>query len=342
MLEMINLNLVAFLILGTLLTGYAVLDGFDLGVGIIHLFTKTDHERRIMLNSIGPIWDGNEVWLVTSGGAMFAAFPDIYATVFSGMYEAIMILLAFIVLRAVSIEFRSKQEMTWWRNMWDYSFGLSSISIPLVFGVALSHVITGLPIDEKRTFNLSLIELITPYSLLVGITTVSLFAMHGAIYVSMKTEGEIQNKIEKWINNAIILFIMCFITTTMVTLIYYPHMATPFKENPELFAFAFFNMLSIANIPREISKKRYFEAFASSSLSIIASMCLVGIGLFPNIVVSNINEIYNMTIYNSASSQKTLMIISFVSLVATPAILAYTSYIYWVFRGKVELDSKSY
>lgn len=338
----IDLNIIWFLLLGILLTVYAILDGFDLGVGALHLFTKTDHERRLMINSIGPIWDGNEVWLVTGGGAMFAAFPEVYSSVFSGMYEAIILLLVVIIFRAVSIEFRSKHESTKWRKSWDIGFGVSSILIAFIFGVALANVITGLPIGQNRDFNLSLFELLSPFSILVGFTTVSLFAMHGSIYVVMKTEDELQEKVKKWVNNSIILFVMSYVTTTMMTLIYYPHMAKPFTTYPELFIIAFLNMLTIANIPREINKKNYFHAFISSSMSIVASMVLVGIGLFPNLVISNINPIYNLTIYNSASSKMTLEIMFFIALVSAPAIVAYTSYIYWVFRGKVKIDSRSY
>lgn len=337
-----DLNIIWFLLLGILLTGYAILDGFDLGVGALHLFTKGDYERRVMINSIGPIWDGNEVWLVTGGGAMFAAFPEVYATVFSGMYEAIILLLVVIIFRAVSIEFRSKHDSIKWRNAWDIGFGVSSILIAFIFGVALANVITGLPIGESRDFNLSLIQLLSPFTVLVGFTTVSLFAMHGSIYVVMKTEGDLQEKIKKWVNNTIILFVMSYVTTTMMTLIYYPHMAKPFIHYPELFIVAFLNMLTIANIPREINKKNYFHAFISSSMGIVASMVLVGIGLFPNLVISSISPLHNMTIYNSSSSEMTLGIMLLIALIAAPVIVAYTAYIYWVFRGTVKLDSRSY
>lgn len=337
-----DLNLTWFILLGIFLTGYAVLDGFDLGVGALHLFTKTDQERRIMLNSIGPVWDGNEVWLVVGGGAMFAAFPDVYATVFSGFYIVIIILLVSLIFRAVAIEFRSKQNAKWWRQMWDIAFCVSSILIALLFGMALGNVIMGIPIDLNKEFTGSFRNLINPYSILIGITTVALFVMHGSIYVVMKTEGEMHEKIRGWINNSIIFFLMCYVTTTMVTLIYFPHMAEPFKNNPELFAVAFLNMLSIANIPREITKGRDFYAFFSSSISIAALMVLVGIGIFPNLVLSSISPELSLTIYNSASSPRTLSIMLIVAMIGSPLVLAYTSAVYWIFRGKVKIDSRSY
>jgi cytochrome d ubiquinol oxidase subunit II len=336
------INIVWFLLLGLFLTGYAVLDGFDLGVGTLHLLTKSDLERRVLLNSIGPVWDGNEVWLVVGGGVMFAAFPDVYATVFSGFYIAIILLLVSLIFRAVAIEFRSKVEAKWWRNIWDIAFSVSSIFIALLFGIALADVITGIAIDESKEFVGSFIDLINPYSLLVGITTVALFMMHGSIYLVMKTEDAIQEKISGWINNTIIFFVIFYVTTTMVTLIYYPHMAQPFKNNPLLFIFALLNMLSIANIPRTISMKKYFYAFLSSSFSIAFLMVLVGIGLFPNLVISSIKPEYNLTIYNSASSYETLKLMLLISIIGAPLVLGYTSFVYWIFRGKVKLESNSY
>jgi cytochrome d ubiquinol oxidase subunit II len=337
-----DLNFIWFLLLGIFLTGYAVLDGFDLGVGAIHLLTGDDNERRLMLNSIGPVWDGNEVWLVVGGGTMFAAFPDVYATVFSGFYIAVMLLLTALIFRAVAIEFRSKQPMRWWRQMWDISFCISSVLIALIFGISLGNVLIGIPVGANHDYSGGFIELLNPYALLVGITTVALFMMHGSIYVVMKTEGDFQNKIRGWINNSIIFFLMCYITTTMVTLIYYPHMAAPFKEHPALFTIAFLNMLAIANIPREITLKNDFSAFISSSLSIVALMVLVGIGLYPNLVFSSISPEYNLTIYNAASSVGTLKNILIIALIGAPFVISYTAVIYWVFRGKVKIDSRSY
>lgn len=337
-----DLNTIWFILIGLLLTGYAILDGFDLGVGSLHLFVKDDTDRRIMINSIGPVWDGNEVWLVTGGGALFAAFPHVYATVFSGFYIAIMLLLFGLIFRAIAIEFRSKQPMKWWRQMWDVAFSISSILIALLMGVALGNIITGIPIDAEKEFTGNLFTLLNPYTVLVGITTVALFMMHGSIYVVMKTEGELHNKIRGWVNNSIIFFVICYVTVTMYTLIYYPHMVQHFKDEPWLFIIAILNMLAIANIPREIYRGRDFRAFLSSSASIIALLALFAVGLFPNIVLSNPNPDYSLTIYNAASSQKTLNIMLIVAIIGIPFVLAYTISIYWIFRGKVKIDMMSY
>ena len=338
----IDLNIVWFVLIGILLTGYAILDGFDLGVGSLHLLVKEDRERRLLINAIGPVWDGNEVWLVTGGGALFAAFPNVYATVFSGFYTAFMLLLFVLIFRAVAIEFRSKQEMRWWRQMWDVAFSISSILIAFLMGVALGNIVTGIPINSNGEFTGTFLGMITPYTILVGITAVALFMMHGAIYGVMKTEGELHNKMRGWVNNSIIFFVICYVTTTMATLVYYPHMTEHFKDYPYLFIVAILNMLAVANIPREIMREKDFNAFLSSSASIAALMALFAIGLFPNIVISNPNPQNTLTIYNAASSQKTLNIMLIIAMIGIPFVLAYTVSIYWIFRGKVKLTNMSY
>ncbi len=339
---MIDLNVIWFILVGVLLTGYAILDGFDLGVGALHLLTKSDEDRRTVLNSIGPVWDGNEVWLVTAGGALFAAFPEVYATVFSGFYTAFMLLLFVLIFRAVSIEFRSKQKSLRWRASWDIAFSISSIIIALLMGVALGNIITGIPLGSDKEFTGTFLGLLKPYTLLVGLTTLALFIMHGSIYLTMKTEGNLQMKIKSWVNNAIIFFVICFVTATMATLIYYPNMINHFKEYPVLFLIAILNMLAIANIPREIHKGREFRAFLSSSASIALLLVLFAIGIFPNIVLSNPAIENSLNIYNSASSQKTLEIMLIVAVIGMPFVIAYTTIIYKVYKGKVKLDEMSY
>ncbi|MBN1153581.1 cytochrome d ubiquinol oxidase subunit II [candidate division KSB1 bacterium] len=337
-----DLNTVSFVLVGLLFTGYAVLDGFDLGVGALHLFTKTDEQRRLMLNAIGPVWDGNEVWLVTGGGALFAAFPRVYATVFSGFYMAFMIFLFGLIFRAVAIEFRSKEPMKWWRNLWDISFSVSSIVSSFVLGVALGNIIRGIPLDADGEYIGTFWTLINPYAILVGITTVALFSMHGAIYVVMKTEGPLHEKIRGWVNKTIIFFIVCYISTTMITLIYIPHMIIYFREYPILFGIPFINMVAIANIPREIIHRNNFRAFLSSCAAMMALMTIFGIGIFPNLVHSLPLAENSLTIYNAASSPKTLSIILTIAVIGVPVVLAYTVSVYWIFRGKVKLDASSY
>lgn len=337
-----DLNTIWFCLLGVLFTGYAILDGFDLGVGALHLFTKTELERRIFLNSIGPVWDGNEVWLVTAGGALFAAFPEVYATAFSGFYLALMLLLFCLIFRAVAIEFRSKQTMPWWQRMWDVSFCVSSVLASLLIGIALGNIAIGIPLDGDHEFVGTFLGMLNPYALLVGITTVALFMMHGAIFVVMKTEGELHDKVRGWINNTIIFFIICYAITTMATLLYVPQMAERIKDFPALFVVPLLNMLAIANIPREIYYGRDWRAFLSSCFAIVFLLALFGIGMFPNLISSNPGIENSLNIYNSASSQETLRIMLIIAALGVPAVLGYTFSIYWIFRGKVRLDSSSY
>jgi len=337
-----DLNTIWFILVGVLFTGYAILDGFDLGIGALHLFTKKDEERRIMLNSIGPVWDGNEVWLVTGGGALFAAFPNVYATAFSGFYLALILLLVALIFRAVAIEFRSKQPMRWWRQTWDIGFSVGSILSALLIGVALGNIAWGVPIDARGEFAGTFLGLLTPYPLLVGITTVALFMMHGAIYGVMKTEGELHDKLRVWTMRCIIFFVICAVTLTMGTLLYVPHMAARVRENPWLFSIALTNMLSIANIPREFHHGRDWRAFLSSCAAMITLMALFALNIFPDLIYSQPNPENSLTIYNAASSPKTLGIMLVIAIIGVPIVIAYTICIYWIFRGKVKMDRMSY
>ena len=338
----LDLNTVWFILIGVLFTGYAMLDGFDLGVGALHLFTRTDEERRTMLNAIGPVWDGNEVWLVTGGGALFAAFPNVYATVFSGFYLAFVLLLVALIFRAVAIEFRSKQPMRWWRQMWDIGFSAGSLLSSLLIGVAMGNIAWGIPLDERGEFAGTFVSLLGPYPLLLGITTVALFMMHGAIDALLKTDGPLHDKLRGWITHCIIFFIICYATTTMATLLYVPHMAARMRANPWLFSIALLNMLAIANIPREIHRRRDGRAFLSSCAAMIALMGLFGLEMYPNLVLSNPMPANSLTIHNAASSHQTLGIMLTIALIGVPLVLAYTTGIYWVFRGKVKLGKMSY
>jgi cytochrome d ubiquinol oxidase subunit II len=336
------LNDVWFVLVGVLFTGYAMLDGFDLGVGTLHLFTKTDEERRLMINSIGPVWDGNTVWLVTGGGALFAAFPEVYATVFSGFYLAFVLLLFALIFRAVAIEFRSKRPERWWRQTWDVCFSVGSVLSSFLIGVTIGNIIWGIPLDGDHEFTGTFWGLLHPYPILVGITTVALFAMHGSIYVVMKTEGELHARVRGWVRNAIIFFVITYVVTSLATLLYVPRMAVPLQEHPWLFAVPLLNVLAIANVPREIHLGRDFRAFLSSCAAMVALMALFGIGMYPHLVFCHTDPANSLDIYNSASSSKTLGIMFVIACIGVPIVLTYTVCIYWIFRGKVKLDATSY
>jgi len=338
----LDLNAIWFVLIGVLFTGYAMLDGFDLGVGALHLFSRKDEERRLMLNAIGPVWDGNEVWLVTGGGALFAAFPNVYATVFSGFYLGFVLLLVALIFRAVAIEFRSKQPMRWWRQMWDIGFSFGSVLSSFLIGLAMGNIASGVPIDGRGEFVGTFWTLLRPYPILLGITTVALFMMHGAIYAVMKTEGELHDKVRGWVNNCIIFFVVCYVTTTMATLLYVPHMAARVRSHPSLFSIAVLNMLAIANIPREFLRANDGRAFLSSCVAMVSLMALFGLEMFPNLIFSDPNPENSLTAYNASSSHKTLGVMLTIAVIGVPIVLAYTVSIYWIFRGKVKLDKMSY
>jgi cytochrome bd ubiquinol oxidase subunit II len=338
-----DLQFIWFTAFVLLMTGYAILDGFDLGVGMLHLFSKKDYERRLMLNSIGPVWDGNEVWLVTAGGALFAGFPDVYATFCSAFYFPVILLLNGLIFRAVAIEFRSKQPMAWWRWTWDLLFSAASLLIALILGIAMGNLVRGIPLDEHKEFIGTLADLLNPYAILVGVLTTFLFLMHGAIYLMLKTEGEFHEKMRQRVNPSIILFVMTFALTTVATLIFLPHMTELIQQRPYFFLIAVVNMLAIANIPREISLGNDGRAFLSSSINIICLFALFAVGSYPNVIRAiNDPEKLSLTIYNSSSSDLTLEILIVFALIGIPLVISYTFGIYWIFRGKVKIEATSY
>ncbi len=337
-----DLNTIWFVLVGVLFFGYAMLDGFDFGVGMLHLFARSDTHRRIILNSIGPVWDGNEVWLVTGGGAIFAAFPNVYATLFSAFYLPFMALLTALIFRAVSIEFRSKQENPAWRRAWDIAFAAGSVLASLLLGVLVGNLAQGIPLNARHEYLGGLAGLLHPYALLVGVTTVALFLMHGSIYLVMKTEGDLHDLARNWVRNTMIFFIICYAMTTMATLLYVPRMAAPFHDHPALGLVALANMLAIANVPREIYLKRDFNAFLSSCAAILCLMALLAIGLFPDMIASTPRPENSLDIHSGASSPATLKTMLIIAVIGMPLVLAYTASIYWIFRGKVQLEPHSY
>ena len=341
--DMESLQLFWFFAIGFFLTGYAILDGFDLGVGIMHLLvTRTDEERRLSMNSIGPLWDGNEVWLVVFGGALFAAFPEAYATVFSGFYLPFMLLLCAIIFRAVSLEFRSKSARRGWRLAWDVGFAASSTTAALLFGVAVGNTMRGIPIDAKLIFRGGLLDLLHPYALLVGALVVALFAMHGAIYLHLKVEGELHERLVPWMWRMFGIFLVLYLITTIATLRAVPTATANFEHYPASWLIVALNILAVANIPRAIYQGRPGYAFVSSSATIAALAMLLGVALFPNLVITTLADGKNITIYNASSSEGTLRIMRNIAFLGGPLVATYTAIIYWVFRGKVQLDASSY
>lgn len=339
---MIDLNTTWFLLIGILIVGYAILDGFDLGVGVLSLFARNNTEKRIYLNAIGPVWDGNEVWLLTAGGALFAAFPIVYATVFSGFYLAFMLLLAALIFRAVSLEFRNKVDSPGWQRLWDWSFGLGSLLPSILFGVTVGNILKGIPIDENGLFTGSFPGLLNPYSILVGVLSLVMFMMHGALYMTLKTDGELRGRMAKWGYGTWIGFVALYFLATLYTFFEAGYLFEGVLSNL-LFWILFIVLLgSIVFIPITLKAGRYFRAFLSSSLTITCIIGLAAVSIFPKIVSSSIDPGYSLTIYNASSTPRTLTVMLIIALIGMPIVIGYTAYIYRVFKGKTVITEESY
>jgi cytochrome d ubiquinol oxidase subunit II len=331
-----------FLVLGAVFSGYAILDGFDLGAGALHLFFRKEESRRIALNAIGPVWDGNEVWLVIGGGALFAGFPAVYATVLSAFYVPFMLLLTGLIFRAISIEFRSKEPMRWWRLVWDINYSASSILVAGLLGLILGNVIQGIAIGPDYEYKGSTWDFFNPFALLTALTTIALFAMHGAIYLVMKTENRLHARLMGMVAVTSRGFVVLYFMLTMATLIYIPEMADKFRRHPTLFIAPALAVLFAINVRRMAEKRSYMLAFVFSGLTTAFLLVLVAMGLFPVIVPSSIDPAFHLTAQNSASTPYTLRILLLIAAIGTPLVAFYTGFVFWTFRGKVKLDKTSY
>ncbi|MFN2354288.1 MAG: cytochrome d ubiquinol oxidase subunit II [Desulfopila sp.] len=337
------LSIIWFILLNVLLIGYAILDGFDLGVGVLHPFVaKTDTERRLVMNSIGPLWDGNEVWLVTFGGALFAMFPNAYASIFSAFYLPFVFLLFALIFRAVSLEFRSKRLEKGWRSFWDSLFCLGSTLAALLFGVAVGALMQGLELSELGDYQGSFFDMISFFSVLVGLFTVALLAMHGSIFLYMKTTGELQSRLYGWMNTTYVAFVSLFVVVTLYSTLLVPASLKHFDDYPLLWLIPLINVAAIINIFRAIRSKKTFYAFLSSCFTIAALVVLFSAALYPNLLPAANNPAYNITIFNASSSPLTQKIGLIIVAIGMPLVLAYTTLIYYTFRGKVELGEDSY
>jgi cytochrome d ubiquinol oxidase subunit II len=327
---MSTLQVIWFLLIGVLLLGYAILDGFDLGVGFWHLFGRKDEERRIFLRSIGPVWDGNEVWLLTAGGALFAAFPPVYASVFSGFYLALLLVLLGLIFRVVAIEFRNQVQDPGWRRKWDLAFSLGSVLPALLFGVALGNLVRGLPLDEAGNYIGGFFALLNPYSLLVGVTGLAMFATHGALYLVLKTEGELQERARAWASRAWVAYLALFLLSCTWSLI--AHQQGSFVL-PLLAGLA--ALVAIGAIEAFNRAGAGAKAFLASALSIAALFAAVGSTIFPNLVRASNGASLSLSVFNASASQNTLTAMLIIALIGMPVVIFYTIFIYRTFSGPV-------
>ncbi len=330
-----------FLLVGVLLTGFAILDGFDLGVGAWYLRAKGDPERRTLLNAIGPVWDGNEVWLLTGGGAIFAAFPPVYATVFSGFYLAMMLVVVCLITRAVSLEFRSKEESPRWRGIFDVAFSLSSIVAGLLFGVALGNILRGIPLNERGDYTGTFFGLLNPYALLIGVLGLAMLAFHGANFITLKSAGDLKARAETWAARSGILYLALFAVASVTTVVAVPHLTENFFAVPVLWLVPTVGAVTITLSVRFVRKARPEKAFLFSSLSITAMMGIAGASLFPRLVPALGAPELSLTAANASSSERTLKVMLLLAVVGMPLVLGYTIWVYRAFSGKVDPNSPS-
>jgi cytochrome d ubiquinol oxidase subunit II len=333
-----DLRVIWFILIGILFSGFFFLEGFDFGVGILLMFLgKNDSERRVIINTIGPFWDGNEVWLITAGGAIFAAFPNWYATMFSGFYLALLLVLVALILRGVSFEFRSKIESEKWKSNWDKVIFVTSLLLALLFGVALSNLIKGVPIDKSMNYVGGFFDLISIYTLLAGITTLLVFTFHGAVFLSLKADKEMEERALKFakplgiaaIISAVLLALLSFLQTDL------------FKSNLALLA-AIISILFLVLSFYLVSVKKAKIAMITNGLAIALGVATLFLGLFPRVMVSSLGSIYNLTIYNASSSNYTLSLMTKVALIFVPIVLGYQIWTYWIFRKRVTKKDVEY
>lgn len=327
-----------FALIAVLWIGFHFLEGFDFGVGMLLPFLgKKDEERRAIINTIGSVWDGNEVWLLTAGGATFAAFPQWYATMFSGFYLALFLLLLGLILRGVSFEYRSKHPSPKWRNTFDWMIAIGSFLPSVLLGAAFANLLRGVPINEKMMYTGNLFTLLNPYGLLGGVTTTAIFLLHGANFLTLKLDGELRERARNAAKTLWYVATALYLILTVWT--YILGFWARGKVNPGIIPIAAVVVLLVALY--FINQKREGWAFVMVALNIVLTQATFFLAMFPNVMISSTNPAYNLTIYNASSSQYTLTVMSIVALIFVPIVLAYQAWTYWMFRKRITVDKKS-
>jgi cytochrome d ubiquinol oxidase subunit II len=331
-----------FFIWGLLWAVYFMTDGFDLGIGTLMPFiAKTEGERRVVVNSMGPLWDGNEVWLLTAGGVTFAAFPRVYAVMFSSLYSSLMLILFALILRGVAFEFRGKVDSDRWRRVWDTCLFVGSAAPALLFGVAFANIFRGMPIDGEGIFRGNLFSLLGWYGLLGGVLFLALFLVHGSLWLAIKSEGDLHDRAAAAAGRlwpVLVAVAVIFLTASYVE--------TPLYENylgsPALLLVILVTVAALLGIKVFLVKRAYFKAWFASALTIVAATFYGVIGLYPNMFPSRIDSAYSLTAHNSASSPMTLKIMLTVVIIFVPIVLAYQIWAYNLFKGKVGEEDIAY
>ena len=338
-----DLNMLWFVLIAVLYIGFFVLEGFDFGVGILLPFLGKDNDpaaqdrkRRVMINTIGPHWDGNEVWLLTAGGATFAAFPHWYATLFSGFYLALFLLLLALIGRGVAFEFRSKDDNPRWRKTWDWTIFLGSLLPALLLGVAFGNLVRGVPIDANMQYVGGFFNLLNPYALLSGATTVVVFTLYGALFLGLKTDGELREaarRIALRLWPAAVAILVLFLAATYFA----TDILARLGVNPGIVPLTGTAAALLAGY--FIRKRMEGWAFVCISVTIAFALVTMFMILFPRVMVSSLDPAYSLTIYNASSTPYTLQVMSIIALTFVPLVLLYQGWSYWVFRRRMTADS---
>ncbi|MGW7297148.1 cytochrome d ubiquinol oxidase subunit II [Streptomyces sp. NPDC054829] len=323
-----ELHDVWFVLIAVLWTGYFFLEGFDFGVGILtRLLARDRTEKRVLINTIGPVWDGNEVWLLTAGGATFAAFPEWYATLFSGFYLPLLIILICLIVRGVAFEYRAKRSEEHWQRNWETAIFWSSLVPAFLWGVAFGNIVRGVKIDQDFEYVGNLWDLLNPYALLGGLVTLTLFTFHGAVFVALKTVGDIRERARK-------LALMVGLATAVCALVFLLWTQVDNGDGQSLVALVVAVAALVAALVANQAGREGW-AFALSGVTIVAAVAMLFLTLFPNVMPSTLNEEWSLTVTNASSSGYTLTIMTWCAVIATPIVLLYQGWTYWVFRKRI-------
>ena len=332
-----DLNILWFILVTVLFSGFFFLEGFDYGVGILLPFVaKKDNERRAVINTIGPVWDGNEVWMITAGGAMFAAFPHMYATLFSGFYVALVLMLMGLIIRGVAFEFRGKRDDQAWRNRWDWAIFIGSLLPALLWGVTVGNLMRGVAIEGDMNYYGGLIPLLNPYSLMAGLVFVGLFILHGASFLGIKLEGELNQKVKDLAGKLWIPVVVL-----AVTFLVWTYFGTDILNNPGYDGLipAVLTAVALLAYGWFLRKGKEGLTFIFGGLTILMATIMVFSGLYPRLMISTLDPAYSLTIYNASSSAYTLRILTIVAAIFMPIVLVYQGWTYWIFRKRLSPDS---
>jgi cytochrome d ubiquinol oxidase subunit II len=334
---MFDLNTLWFVLVAVLFIGFFILEGFDYGVGILLPFVaRTDEERRRVINTIGPVWDGNEVWIITAGGAIFAAFPDWYATLFSGFYLALFLMLVALIVRGVAFEFRSKDASPAWRATFDWLIFVGSAVPALLWGVALGNILRGVPIDARMQYVGGFFNLLNPYALVAGLAGLAVFITHGALFLHLKTDGVLRDRalaVTRGVGPTATGLVLLFVVLTYGL----TDAFTRLGINPGLVPVL--TIVAMLGAGGFVRAGRTGWAFAMTCLGIAGSVITIFMALYPRVMVSSLDPNWSLTIYNASSTPYTLKVMSIVAVVFVPVVLAYQGWTYWVFRHRVTSDT---